>query len=191
MRCDPLAAMLRRPPVTGARSALPRVADIAPRSDPTWRSDDTWLALCAAAVGSIAPLATPLAACRWARRAVASGCDALARRSLGEREPARLAPACRSPCATGGLLQYGSSSAGRLARGLRRWSGSPTSATSEVASSRGRPAGGGAAPGAVGDYRFATVGSARWPSARVKRPGTLGLSGHIGPRFEVSIVATR
>jgi hypothetical protein len=83
MRCDPLAAMLRRPPVTGCTITFRReVADIALPFPPDMAlQHDTWLALCAAAVGSIAPLPTPLAACRvGARRAVSSG-----RRRTGER----------------------------------------------------------------------------------------------------------
>ena len=84
MRCDPLAAMLRRPPVTGCTITFRReVADIALPFPPDMAlQHDTWLALCAAAVGSIAPLATPLAACRvGARRAVRSGL----RRGVGRR----------------------------------------------------------------------------------------------------------
>ena len=112
MRCDPLAAMLRRPPVTGCTITFRReVAEIALPFPPGMALEhDTWLALCAAAVGSIAPLATPLAACRVGIcRAVASalgraGSGRFRRRSGGEPDEVadRRPPAVRDQAA---LLQ--------------------------------------------------------------------------------------
>jgi hypothetical protein len=94
MRCDPLAAMLRRPPVAGSTISFRReVRDIAlPFPPDLGLPHDAWLALCAAAVGTIAPLPTPLAACRvrsrlalvWSRFRRGSGGPFL-RRTAGDR----------------------------------------------------------------------------------------------------------
>jgi hypothetical protein len=63
---DPLAAMLRRPVVTGCTMTFRRsVLDLGLPFPPTpTLSHDRWLALCAAATGPLVPIPEPLVACR-------------------------------------------------------------------------------------------------------------------------------